>query len=144
MKMEALKRKRAPNFTPQEKYALLGIITKYANILENKKTNQVYATEKIKTWEIIEAEFNATSTTGVFRTWQNLKLFYENRKKEVRKNKAMERMDRMKTGGGPPVLKIPNDDKDTDELISSIMNEKTISGLENPFDCDTIEVCRST
>jgi hypothetical protein len=35
------KRARAPNFSPDEKVALLNLIKKYSHIIENKKTDAV-------------------------------------------------------------------------------------------------------
>lgn len=138
--MQVEMKKRSPNFTPQEKNLLISIIAnKYANILENKKTNQVSITEKLNAWKNIENEFNAVNQSGVFRSFENLKLLYENQKKEVRKNRAALKMERITTGGGPPTIV---DTKDSDEILAGIMNDKTISGLTNNFDCDVSdEVC---
>lgn len=64
-------------------------------------------------------------------------MFYENQKKERRKKKAEERSERFKTGGGPPATTVINS-KDPDEVLASIINHKTISGLSNPFDSDNL------
>ncbi|KAF5271167.1 hypothetical protein FQA39_LY18840, partial [Lamprigera yunnana] len=59
---------------------------------------------------------------------ESLRKFYENKKKEVRKQQAELHQNIIKTGGGPPT-KIENNT--TDEILLSIMNQKTVSGL--PF-----------
>jgi hypothetical protein len=51
------KRVRAPNFSLDEKVALLNLIKKYSHIIENKKTDAVTWQDKSKTWgEIIKKE----------------------------------------------------------------------------------------
>jgi hypothetical protein len=51
------KRARAPNFSPDEKVALLNLIKKYSHIIENEKTDAVTWQDKSKAWgEIIMKE----------------------------------------------------------------------------------------
>jgi hypothetical protein len=51
------KRARTPNFSPDEKVALLNLIKKYSHIIENKKTDAVTWQDKSKAWgEIIMKE----------------------------------------------------------------------------------------
>jgi hypothetical protein len=51
------KRARAPNFSPDEKVALLNLIKKYSHIIENKKTDAVTWQDKSKALgEIIKKE----------------------------------------------------------------------------------------
>lgn len=136
-----VKKKRSPNFAPQEKHLLVTIIANnYTDIIENKKTNQVSVTEKGHTWRKIEDQFNASSNSGIFRSWQNLKLLYENQKKEIKKKKAEEKIEIFKTGGGPPATIVIDSEKDTDEVLASIINNKTIHGLDSQFDSDCNEV----
>ncbi|KAF5275533.1 hypothetical protein FQR65_LT16600 [Abscondita terminalis] len=128
---------RVPNFSASEKLRLLRMIAdKYASIIEDKKTDRASAEKKLKAWYQITNEFNATSVTSVFRSLASLKKCYENRKKELRKTVADERKETTLTGGGPPP-KIKKDE--TDDILISIINEKTLVGIKNPFDDDAEE-----
>lgn len=69
------------------------------------------------------------------RAMESLKKMYENRKKELRKDKASERQQQLLTGGGPAV-KIDQ----SQDLLLSIVNKKTVFG-EVPFmDSDSLSV----
>lgn len=125
---------RVPNFTGSEKSLLMRIIAnKYASTLEDKKTDRACSTNKEKAWQAIESEFNATSTSSVYRNAGCLKKCYENRKKELRKSLAEERKETFLTGGGP-APKIKKDE--TDDILMSILNKNTLVGLHNQFDDD--------
>lgn len=125
---------RVPNFTSSEKAHLLRIIAnKYASILEDKKTDRASSNEKEKAWKNVEMEFNASSISSTYRPAISLKKCYENRKKEYRKLLADERKEVLLTGGGPPP-KIKKDE--TEDILKSIINEKTLVGLTNKFDDD--------
>ncbi|CAH1099699.1 unnamed protein product [Psylliodes chrysocephalus] len=127
------KRQRSTNFSHAEQSILLNIISKYKNKIENKKTDSVSVTEKNRTWEKIQEEFNALAPDHSYRAAVMLKKFYENKKKNVRKVAALEKTEIIKTGGGPP----PNIKKDSNhDLILGLMNVKTVYGLDNEFDSD--------
>lgn len=126
------KRERSPNFSPSEKAILIQIVAdKYAQILENKKTDHISLNDKMKTWKNIELEFNSLSPNTYHRSWEVLKRFYENQKKTVRQMKAKETSEKFKTGGGPEVI-IKKDS--ADELLLSVMNRKGVEGLGNTRD----------
>lgn len=128
------KRKRQPNFSTKEKFDLLSIIaSKYRDILENKATDKVSMVEKEKAWVEIEKDFNSTSQVGLYRDKDCLKRFFENRKREVKKLKAQERQEILKTGGGPEKKMVFDV---ADEILIEIMNPKTIQGLDSEFDSD--------
>lgn len=128
------KNQRVPNFTNSEKGYLMQIIAnKFASIIEDKKTDRASSTQKEKAWQAIENEFNASSTNSTYRNAISLKKCYENRKKELRKTLAEEKKQTILTGGGPPP-KIRKDD--SDDILRSILNEKTLLGLHNRFDDD--------
>ncbi|KAK4872750.1 hypothetical protein RN001_014779 [Aquatica leii] len=132
--MNSDKKVREPNFSSSEKMHLMNIIAnKYALILEDKKTDRASTSEKLKAWQVVEEEFNASSTSTTYRDATCLKKCYENRKKELRKSIAQERREILLTGGGPPA-KIKRDD--TDDVLMSILNKKTLVGLNNRFDDD--------
>lgn len=134
MNSKNLENKRIPNFTPSEKVFLLNLIsTKYAPIIEDKKTNRVSIEEKTRVWKNIEKEFNANAAIACYRSAEALKRFYENKKKELRRKLAEDRKERFLTGGGPaPIVKLD----DTDEILLSIVNEKTMKGFAVTCDSD--------
>lgn len=109
----------------------MNIIKKYKHIIENKETGGIPWRDKENAWQQIEKEFNATS--GVFRSAEVLKRFYNNKKKDVRKQAANERTNLCKTGGGQ-AIKIATDP--TYDLTLEIINKKTVFGLNNKFDDD--------
>ncbi|KAK5644375.1 hypothetical protein RI129_005675 [Pyrocoelia pectoralis] len=123
------KRKRAPNFTPDEQLLCLNIIKKYKSIIENKKTNSVTLKEKEETWNKISTEYNSCSPVGLLRTADNLKKLYENKKKETRKYAANEKREILLTGGGK--IKLFNDP--TLEATLDIINPNTVFGLNTKF-----------
>ncbi|KAJ8926625.1 hypothetical protein NQ314_020989 [Rhamnusium bicolor] len=106
------KARRSANFTANEKHHLYNLISnKYGHILEDRKTDRSSVAQKFMTWKQIERELNAESPNSI----------------------AEEKKRRMLTGGGPmPVLK-----KDSsDDLLISILNEKTLHGAHNEYDSD--------
>lgn len=55
---EGSERSRGPNFNNAEKVHLLNLIaSKYARVLEDKKTDRASNCEKEKAWQSIEKEF---------------------------------------------------------------------------------------
>lgn len=124
------KRNRSANYTTGEKELLLSLVSKYKDIIENKKTDGVSLNEKIKTWDDITREFNGQAPNSIYRSVESLKKFYDNQKKTLRKRVGEERKDMYTTGGG--TAKTHTDS--LDDLLLSIINEKTVFGLKNPFD----------
>lgn len=129
------KKPRSANFSNEEKILLLNIIASYKSTVENKKTNNVSVQEKADAWNMIAGEFNSVSPNNIHRTAESLKKFFENKKKEVRKVVAYEKKEINLTGGGttPKFTKDPSH-----ELVLSLMNNKSVFGLTNPFDSDSI------
>lgn len=119
------KRMRSTNYTTEEKATLINIITKYKNIIESKKTDKVSWKDKNDTWEIIKNEFNSIAPSGTYRATESLKKFYENMKKDTRRNAAQEKIELYKTGGGKPAHKILDP---MHESILTLMNTKTVKG----------------
>lgn len=131
---QKITRNRSCNFTITEKTYLFGLVAKYKHILENKKTDAVTNQDKLNTWEKVSREFNSLSPGNVQRQTEVLKRFYENQKKELRRRCANIKMHNRGTGGGPPLLeKIKHP---TDDLLLSIINEKTVCGMNPPFGGD--------
>ncbi|XP_044745467.1 uncharacterized protein LOC123307288 isoform X2 [Coccinella septempunctata] len=122
-----LKRNRCLSFGPEEKVLIANICAKYKGTLENKKTDHISTRKKNSVWDKITAEVNASNNSGIFRSKDVLRRFYENRKREVRKIAAEEKKELYKTSGGRAFL--PKKDKCHD-IFLSLMNGKTIYGLE--------------
>ncbi len=53
------KRQRTANTTTAEKEILLGLVQKYQNVVENKKTDGVTTGQKDRAWQLIADEFNS-------------------------------------------------------------------------------------
>ncbi|KAL1492289.1 hypothetical protein ABEB36_012763 [Hypothenemus hampei] len=126
-------RKRGQNYTAAEKDCLLNAVFVHKDIIENNKTDSVTWKQKESTWTEIGNIFNRKSPSGIQRTIESLKKYYENLKKEGRKTVAHNKLEIKKTGGGSADLQ----NSIHQDLLLSIINKKTIFGLVNPFDCDT-------
>ncbi|XP_045498809.1 uncharacterized protein LOC123698388 isoform X1 [Colias croceus] len=99
MESEAETSKTKP-LSKEETKGLLSLI-EGSKILYNKKTNATSNKMKIEEWTRIAGVFNANIGT-CRRTPQQLRLKWENLKKNSRKRIGLMRMERIKTGGGPP------------------------------------------
>ncbi|EFN82177.1 UPF0439 protein C9orf30-like protein, partial [Harpegnathos saltator] len=119
------RRARSTNYTSEEKAALISIVTEYKNIIESKKTDKVSWEDKNDTWERIGSELNSIAPSGTYRTTDSLKKFYENLKKETRKNAVEEKTEQFKTGGGRSAHKILDPVRET---VLTLMNTKTVTG----------------
>lgn len=114
---------------------LISICTKYKHIIESKKTDAVSWKEKEDTWITIGNEFNASS--DVYRDKDSLKKFYDNQKKTTRKVYAANRQETYKTGGGK--ISMSCSISPIDEATILVMNNKTVKGLLNQYDDDSIK-----
>ncbi|XP_055842578.1 uncharacterized protein LOC129909529 [Episyrphus balteatus] len=126
-------KKRNPNFSSSEKSLLLHCVYEERGVIENKKTDAATWKDKESAWLRIETNFNSQSGASCYRSGESLKRFYANYKGETRKEAAQEKFSCLQTGGGKQF-------KPTDpnfELAISIMNPKTVHGLENEFDGDS-------
>ncbi|KAJ3629943.1 hypothetical protein MTP99_014305 [Tenebrio molitor] len=77
------KRARAPDFSLDEKVALLNLIKKYSHIIENKKTDAVTWQDKSKAWgEIIKKDFGTIQLAILQRSEQlQIKMIEETERK---------------------------------------------------------------
>ncbi|XP_026314318.1 uncharacterized protein LOC113226028 [Hyposmocoma kahamanoa] len=91
----------------EETKGLLSLI-EGSKIINNKKTNTTSNKMKVEEWSRIADIFNASM--GICRrTPQQLRLKWENLKKNSRKRSTAIRMARIKTGGGPPEYFLPDE-----------------------------------
>lgn len=119
------KKKRAYNFSSNEKKLLLKLAFKYKGVLENKQSNAVNWMHKSRTWEKITYEYN-TMTSGYLRASSCLKKKYENLKKAFRDSKKKKNV----TGSGSH-LKQYGPHSELEKELYEIMH---LSGI---FDNDT-------
>ncbi|CAH1107487.1 unnamed protein product [Psylliodes chrysocephalus] len=129
------RKKRSANFTPNETILLMSLISDFKNVLENKKTDGVSMQEKNKTWKKITNAFNSACPEGRHRETDSLKKLYDNKKREVRKDKAEERKEVLLTGGGISTKKIRDP---AQELILSIVDPLSIVGGTSLYGSDSL------
>lgn len=89
-------RSRAENFTTEEKDLLVELVTKYKEVIENKRTDAVSQKQKKRAYQMLSNEYNSQSTRP--RTAASLKVCWENIKKRSRKAQAKEKASIFKTG----------------------------------------------
>lgn len=88
--MTTKERKRAPNFSAEEKLTLIEIAVSYKEIIENKKTDGVSVRSKLKAWNEIASDFNSNSM--VHRTVAQLHVCYDNIKHDTKKHHFEEKV----------------------------------------------------
>nr|CAD7459641.1 unnamed protein product [Timema tahoe] len=71
----------------------------YVSIIENKKTDAVTSQQKEAAWKSLADDFNK-NITCVQRSSEQLKIYYENYKRRVKKATADDKVELYKTGGG--------------------------------------------
>lgn len=81
---------RSPNFNAVEKSVLVDLVEIHKDIIENKRTDAVYAKKKEEEWAKIAEEFNAQS--AILRNAKQLKTCYENIKYRARKHIAEDKV----------------------------------------------------
>ncbi|XP_059062478.1 uncharacterized protein LOC131855252 [Achroia grisella] len=117
-----------------ETKALLQLIEN-SRIITTKCTNTTNNKLKIEEWTKITEQFNATATT-CRRTPQQLRLKWENLKKNSRKRATKIRMNNIQTGGGAPDYIPPDDILDR---VASVLGS-TVSGFTVPFGGDKEDI----
>uniref|UniRef100_A0A8D8Q8E9 Regulatory protein zeste n=1 Tax=Cacopsylla melanoneura TaxID=428564 RepID=A0A8D8Q8E9_9HEMI len=76
-------RKRSANFCDEDKGLLIGSIKEHFDIIQSTRTNKVFRTAKDNCWDQITTNYNANSQYN--RDAKQLKIFYENWKRKLRK-----------------------------------------------------------
>nr|CAH7735093.1 unnamed protein product [Callosobruchus chinensis] len=133
--MESMEKdkKRGPNYTAKEKSLLLNLVYNFKGVLENKKTDSTTWRQKDEAWDKITNYFNS-QTTEYARTKESLRKFYDNLKKNLRKDVAEDKREIFKTGGGSQEMEIDP----TRNLLLDIVNQKSLFGLDTPFGGDCV------
>ncbi|KAH7953957.1 hypothetical protein HPB49_014559 [Dermacentor silvarum] len=88
-------------YCDDEKDLVTELVRKYKCSIENKKSDTVSLTRKLKAWEALTAEFNSAENVRP-RTVAQLRKLWDNMKQRWKKEKAKQIRDAMATGGGPP------------------------------------------
>lgn len=127
---ERKKRFRSPNFTREEKLALLHATFKYKDTLDCKLTDGVSVRAKEAAWEKVLDDYHARCQSSVKRNKDSLKACYDNIKKNARKKAAFLQTQMEKNGG-----RILENDPVFD-LAMSMMNKKAIYKVVDKSDND--------
>ncbi|KAF2879569.1 hypothetical protein ILUMI_26594 [Ignelater luminosus] len=117
------------NFTKEEELSLLNIIAKYKNIVECKNSNKITTKQREEAWINIETEFNSCNR---HRTLHQIKSKFDNLKTAARKYAYCNKENLNITGGRPS----GNLENVVYDKMLEIINNKTVIGLENPYDDD--------
>ncbi|XP_047541824.1 uncharacterized protein LOC125074541 [Vanessa atalanta] len=125
------KKTRGPNFSSNEKEILVHLVTKYKDLIENKKTDAVTTAIKNEGWKKLAEEFNCLSSFYV-RNVEQLKTCWDNIKRTTRKDKAATKKNNLLTGGGRSDIPPPGPLQGQVEVLLG----PTLDGLENPYDSD--------
>jgi hypothetical protein len=108
------------------------LFSKLSVVLNNKKTDGVFQETKNGTWRKVKQEFTVSNTVRVFRNEKSLGKLFDNSIAKARKEAAITRKSRYRTGGGSATRDQVN------LLVPSFINSKTVGGLENDFDNDAL------
>jgi hypothetical protein len=88
MTQNKIKRIRDPNYTELEKRTLLDLIWEEKEVIENKRTDKVWANQKKEKFKEIAEKFNASGVAVAWRSAEKLHAQYEQIKCDARKEKA--------------------------------------------------------
>ena len=86
---------------------LLDFINKYKSTIECKKTHAKSSKQKADAWNELCVEFNANSVYTKSEV-KNLRNYWKNLKTHAKADAALQRRERIKTEGGPPVKLHPS------------------------------------
>jgi hypothetical protein len=126
--------KRSTNFSTIEQKHLLGLVFKFKDKIENKKTDIDANQLKKDAWKAIEQEFNIVGFEN-YRSALILKRKYENLKKRTKSKFADEKKYTLGTGGGP-AKKTNSTITDTEEIIKEIIGDQ-LTGRTSKYNSDT-------
>lgn len=122
---------KSKNFSSAEKDVLMSMIELHRDVIECKRTDTVTTRNKDVVWDKISTEFNALGLSK--RTAKQIRLWWENQKKRARSRLAQNRVNTVKTGGGP--CEWSSDP--WDERVAGIVASNFMP-LKNEFDCDAL------
>ncbi|KAJ2939947.1 hypothetical protein O0L34_g6652 [Tuta absoluta] len=124
-------RKRTLNYSQEEKEILTQLVERYRSRIENKRTDTAANADKARCWLQIADEFNATTSSHIYRTPANLKGCWRRAMREQRQNKT----------DSNPVQKLLADHPH--QLLKFEISEESLHKTENVSD-DEGEMNEST
>lgn len=114
---------------------LVGLITKYKDVIEDKKVDSSSWSLKKKAWEEVANALNACHGIRCHRPPSNIKEKYNGLKKAVKKKLGAIRQGMYGTGGGAPcqVSLTPLEEK-----VAALMKQAAAHGMDCQVDSDFI------
>nr|XP_050024771.1 myb/SANT-like DNA-binding domain-containing protein 3 [Dermacentor andersoni] len=123
--------KKRINFSEEERSVLIDLVSKYKDLVENKRTDWVSLDKKKTTWKQITDEYNCRPNVR-FRTEPQLRKCWDNLKEKWRKGKADNMKEVFTTGGGSAPASQLTDELKRVGAAASHMSTR----VHNPFDSD--------
>lgn len=118
-------------YSEVEKNLLVELVSQHQKVIEQKDNSTTTLKHKNEAWDTICHLFN--SSKGVqSSTTKSLKKLWDNIKSKAKKEVAMEKKEKYKTGGGPPTSQA----SETSRIVSSLCSD-VLAPLENNLDDDT-------
>ncbi|KAL4721005.1 hypothetical protein ACJJTC_016776 [Scirpophaga incertulas] len=125
-----IKKSKVKALTKEETKMLVALV-QGSKVINNKTTNATSNKLKNEEWISITEKFNSCGSSCP-RTANQLRMKWENLKKNARRRSTMIRMNQLKTGGGTPEYIPPDDILDT---VSSLLGS-TVEGFTVEFGGD--------
>ncbi|XP_071052903.1 myb/SANT-like DNA-binding domain-containing protein 3 [Onthophagus taurus] len=101
--IETVCKSRTPNFTATDDAILVGLVSKYQKVLENKHTDTITNKSKATMWDKLTSECIARSGS-VYRNIKILKNKFKNIKRRTKEKLSKEKAARYRRGGGPHTI----------------------------------------
>ena len=125
------KENQRTNYTAQEKWLLLELVSPHKAVINNKAKGSGPNVAKTRVWEELAAQYNASGSVQTKREWTQLRKEYENMKDRAKREEAKKKSSRLMTGGGLGLGEVS-------EMTKKIMSHcsSTFEPLDNVFDSD--------
>ena len=130
-KDKEFKENQRTNYTSQEKWLILELVSPHKNVINNKAKGSGPNIAKAKVWEELVRQFNSSGSIQTKREWTQLRKEYENMKDRAKREDARIKSSRRLTGGGPGLGEVS-------EMTKKIMSHcaSTFEPLDNAIDSD--------
>lgn len=131
-----MRRPRAENFSPEEKSFFIDLVERFKGVIqaENKKSDKVTNQQKTKAWMDIVLLLNNEFPLRK-RTVDQVKLLWFNMKRKTKTACAARRRDLFKTGGGPAVQNLS---EENERIVSMVPQQ--VHPLDNEYDNDALVI----
>lgn len=128
--MKKTRKKRDPNFTRAEEFALVDAMQRHGKLIKKKYDNNTTNVKKQKAWAAVVAAVNSVST--FFRSLHAVRIKWEQMQYNAKKRNVELIKEVRKTGGGPPTCDVKSNPLDARVLM--IMGERCIYGMKEGLD----------